>query len=90
MCVTSTRAADLLLMKVAVGISVLLMALAPLVPSSIAVVIIGIAAVISLRMRAMVAGVRVTVRMTRLAPRVAVFAMVGMTLPVAVGSICCA
>jgi hypothetical protein len=75
-------------MQVAARISVLLIAPAPFVPLSVAVVIIRIAAVMSLHVRAMVAGVHLTVLITRLAPSIAVFAMVRITLPGAVRRVC--
>jgi hypothetical protein len=62
------------------------MVMLTLVPSSIAVMIVGIAAVISLRVVAMVARMRMTAVVLRIAPISAVFAMV--TLPVAVVSMC--
>lgn len=83
MCATSSSATHLLMVKV---VSVISMMLLTLVPSSIAAMIIGIAALMPLRVMAMVARVRMTVVMTRLTPSIAVFAMVVMTLPVAARS----
>lgn len=83
MYATSSSTAHLLLVTVVAAISMMFVAL---VPSSIAVMIVRIAAVISLRVMAMVARIRMTVVVMRLAPIRAVFAMV--TLPVAVVSMC--
>lgn len=77
--------AHLLMLKVAPVISTMVLTM---VPSSIAAIIIGIVALMSLRVMAMMARVRMTVVMTRLTPSIAVFAMVVMTLPVAVVSVC--
>ncbi len=77
--------AHLLMLKVAPVISTMVLTM---VPSSIAAMIIGIVALMPLRVMAMMARVRMTVVMTRLTPSIAVFAMVVMTLPVAVVSVC--
>jgi len=73
------------MLKVAPVISTMVLTM---VPSSIAAMIIGIVALMPLRVMAMMARVRMTVVMTRLTPSIAVFAMVVMTLPVAVVSVC--